>query len=136
MSLNAKRAWASIIDYGIIGVIATFTLEGLQRVSVSFLDPTYVTLSVIAVLSLGKDIVFKNASVGKKLFGLYVISTEDGGVPKIGRLILRNLPLGWIFPVEFIMVYFAKHRRLGDMWVKTEVVVIPKKIKTLTMMKE
>ena len=114
MSLNARRAWAAVVDHGIIGVLAAICMELCKTGIGSFNEifyRTYVVGILVTVLYLGKDLVFKNASLGKRIFGLRVVSSEDGSTPGIGRMILRNLPPIQIAFVEAVLVWVVRLTR-------------------------
>lgn len=68
------------------------------------------------------------AGPGKRMAKIKVISVDNGGVPTLRKLIIRNL-LIWIpfvlmigFPIEVIRIFIMKKDRLGDLWAKTKVV--------------
>ncbi len=122
MKLTTRRFFAAFIDWTLIAFVGAIVLELLQMTVLQPTIKSYITVFLIVILVLGKDIVFKNASIGKKIFRLRVVSTSNSDVTSIGRLILRNVPLVWGFPIEFIMFWRGK-KRLGDIWSETEVII-------------
>lgn len=123
MKLTTRRFFAAFIDWTLIAFVGAIVLELLQFTGFEPTMKSYITVFLIVILVFGKDIVFKNASIGKKIFRLRVVSSSDGTIPSMGRLILRNLPLIFIFAAELIMCCRNNTRRLGDVWAATEVII-------------
>ena len=67
-----------------------------------------------------KDCVFKNASIGKRIFMLQVVKT-DGTDLTVADLIKRNVPNVIVHPVELFLLVFDDSR-LGDRWAGTTVI--------------
>lgn len=66
-----------------------------------------------------KDLLYKNASVGKKILHLKVV-TDDSKIPCKKIIILRNI-LDFIWPVNFIILIISG-KKMEDWLFKTNVV--------------
>lgn len=66
-----------------------------------------------------KDLLYKNASVGKKILHLKVV-TDDNKIPCRKTIILRNV-LTFIWPVDFIVLLISG-KKIEDWVFKTNVV--------------
>ena len=66
-----------------------------------------------------KDLLFRNASIGKKFLGLKVIKTNDE-IPTIIEIYCRNLSTV-IAPLELVTLVIFK-KRLGDIIFKTKLI--------------
>ena len=131
-----KRAVAFIIDWNLIFIICftillsgpNFDVEYLARPSIrmfSFYNVIFGLLSFI-LFPLIKDILFRNASLGKVIMGLRVVDAETGTPPSLINLILRNVT--FYFPPIGMISYFANGgKTLGDMIAKTTVISKRKK---------
>lgn len=71
-----------------------------------------------------KDLIFKNASIGKKIMNLQVV-TKDNNKPNVIALILRNIFICYIYPISFILILIF-NKSLGDFVFKTKVVEVKK----------
>ncbi len=117
--MNFKRYVAFIIDWLIIGIPVNIYL----RLS----DNEYAVLIGFfgwGLVLLIKDLVFRNASIGKLIMNVRVVS-EDGTHPSFKQILKRNIT--YIIPpfavVEAIVSFATpNHTRLGDMLAKTKVV--------------
>lgn len=112
MGLKIRRILASGVDYYIIVlciVILSFIIDhGL------FIDYIIVIFCILF-----KDLMFRNQSIGKKLFKLRISTTNDD-TPNWVILILRNLTV-IIWPIEIILILIY-NRRIMDLILKTQVV--------------
>ncbi len=117
-----KRILAFIIDWYIVFFVSIpmFFIGG-NLTSEFFLRPTLTAfspygfllgLAAFAVLPLIKDLVFKNASIGKKICGLKIVGEKDGAAPKFLSLIIRNLAFYLTFPNA--IVFAVTKKSLGD----------------------
>ena len=66
------------------------------------------------------------ASIGKRIFKYKVVMHGEHTKPSVWRLVLRNLTL-LIWPVDVVVSLRKNGRRLGDIWMGTEVVQAKKK---------
>lgn len=125
MSENVKRLLAALIDYYIICFLCTAFL-GVITLGRFSATPFSITVYVVMcfVLLLMKDLVFKNASVGKRIFKLKIIKV-DGTELKAPDVIKRNISVILLLPLEMI-VTLVNNRRIGDIWAKTSVVLAHK----------
>lgn len=112
MMLKIRRILAICVDYYII-VLCTVILNFIIDHSL-FIDCVIVNFYILF-----KDLMFRNQSIGKKLFKLKV-STINGTTPNWGVLILRNLTV-IIWPIEIILILIY-NRRITDFILKTQVV--------------
>lgn len=78
-------------------------------------------LGIEAFLISTKDLIFKNASIGKKALNLKVV-TNNNEVPKKSQLIIRNITL-LIWPIDFLVLLITK-RRIGEIITKTKVIEV------------
>ena len=117
-----KRMIASAIDWGIITIIAAllsvwlpdYRTEGLKR---------NIILLFLALAILFKDLLFRNASLGKWLMGLRIHqSTGERKKASVSSIIKRNAVL--VIPVIFYVELFKLVKgkcRLADDWFHTKV---------------
>ncbi len=126
MNLYHSRKWAIIIDLlaiAVIGSLVTFWMPGDNIEFVFFPSvKNFFANLVVYVSFLLKDVLFRNASIGKKTFNLSIVSQFNGEKPNIWRIILRNITLV-IWPVEVYLVLYKQKTRLGDRLAKTKVVL-------------
>ena len=121
MNDKIKRILAAIIDFYIIcflssAFICVFTLGEFSITP--FFIIVYLTISLLLLLF--KDFMFKNTSIGKRIFKLKVAKT-DGTNLMIVDVIKRNIPIIILLPVEALLL-IINNRRIGDMWAKTSIV--------------
>ena len=106
---------ASIFSYFIIAIFTNGTFEANTMTIFIYI----ITLS-IAIIS--KDIIFKNQSIGKKIFKIVIKDcNKQTIVPKKEKLVLRNIILVILFPLEFLMI-FLFNERFGDILLSTKIV--------------
>lgn len=123
-----KRYGAFVIDVIIASLIgyAAFiiTLEVVYYnypdvIESNFLIANHVYNFVVLLLIVCKDLVFRNASIGKKILKLKVV-TDEGNIPSIKSMILRNL-LFLIFPINGIVI-LSKGKKIEDILLHLNVV--------------
>lgn len=125
-----KRSFAFIIDWVLIWSISIafflmspeFNIDYLLYPSVKMFSFYGIFLGILSfiILPLIKDIVFRNASLGKVIFGLRVADAKDGSMPSKAKLVLRNTT--FYFPYIELVVLLICKKTLGDMISSTEVV--------------
>jgi len=121
MDERIKRIVAAIIDFYIaVFISSAFIL--IITLGKMTLTPFSLTayLTIFLLFMLFKDIVFKNTSIGKRIFKFIVVKT-DGTDLRFSDVIKRNIPIVFLFPVEALMLVF-NNRRIGDIWAKTTIV--------------
>lgn len=121
MNDKIKRILGAIIDFYIIcflssAFICVFTLGEFSITPFSII--VYLTISLLLLLF--KDFMFKNTSIGKRIFKLKVTKT-DGTNLMIVDVIKRNIPIIILLPVEALLL-IINNRRIGDIWAKTSIV--------------
>ena len=121
MNDKIKRILAAIIDFYIIcflssAFICIFTLGEFSITPFSII--VYLTISLLLLLF--KDFMFKNTSIGKRIFKLKVAKT-DGTNLMIVDVIKRNIPIIILLPVEALLL-IINNRRIGDILAKTSIV--------------
>lgn len=123
-----KRIIASTIDFIIYILICLILLSNYKDIDLMYLPKkVYLIVTLCAILPLFKDIIFKNASIGKKIMKLEVLN-KDYRKPTLIQLILRNITF-IIWPIEIILV-LTINKRIGDIIFKTEVYDKNRKYKT------
>lgn len=126
MNIITKRILASFIDWYLITLpvyfIWTFGIDALPTVD-QLLPRTIIIAVLGASYFLLKDLVFRNASIGKKLLGLKIVDTNNEKA-SVKSVVLRNLVLLFLVQVEIICFFIDnENRRLGDKWANTKVVL-------------
>ena len=121
MNDKIKRILAAIIDFYIIcflssAFIGVFTLGEFSVTPFSII--VYITISLLLLIF--KDFMFKNTSIGKRIFKLKVAKT-DGTNLMIVDVIKRNIPIIILLPLEALLL-IINDRRIGDIWAKTSIV--------------
>lgn len=120
MNHKVKRLLAAIIDFCVIcflsSALVCITTWGKMDVT-----PFSITLyfGSFVLLLLFKDFVFKNASVGKRVFKMKIIKTDETSFTIIDAL-KRTIPI-ILLPIELLLI-MANNQRIGDIWAKTSVV--------------
>lgn len=128
LSSRRRRIFAFMIDHVIMSFLAG--MGGLLAMGKHWdttspdrmIGTMLPTMLVVFVVYFMKDSV-RGMSPGRFVLGIAVRDhAEPDTTPNVGRLILRNL-LIVIWPVEFFVLAFSKHkRRIGDLAAKTIVV--------------
>ena len=122
--INQQRVLAIGIDYIVIRIfsriLAMFLLNNIEILAIG-LESAELQFAFFVVFMCLKDTLFKNASLGKKLLGLVVVK-KSGYEPHKKALILRNILLVFIFPLELYRFFVEKDERYGDVVANTKVV--------------
>lgn len=118
--IKFKRIVAFYIDNMIVSGVSMLIfliISNFDLVGIFYYFNWYIIVGLI--LTSLKDIVFRNASIGKKLLGIK-IEKDDGKLPSILILILRNI-FAIIWPIDAILV-LCTNKKIGDLIFKTRVV--------------
>lgn len=125
-----KRIVAYLIDYIILWILLLL-LVGIGNFITGYLSPTqieifvlvgiYIITFTIPIYIAFKDFLFRNASIGKKIMRIHVVSKTGNQMVLSRQLIARNLFGLFLLPIEFILIVFGQ-TRMGDYYAKTEVV--------------
>lgn len=120
ISVNARRSWALIIDFLLIVIITTIVyIIYLFFTNLTFFNKLeYLILSWVLLLSF-KDVVFRNASIGKKIMNIEIRTLNDN-VPMLIVIVLRNFTI-IVATLEIILIVIS-NKRLGDYIFNTKVV--------------
>jgi uncharacterized RDD family membrane protein YckC len=128
--MSIKRIVAYLIDYIILWILLLL-LVGIGYFITGYLSPKqneifvfvgiYIITFTIPIYIALKDIVFRNASTGKKIMRIHVVSTNGNQMVLSRQLVSRNLFGLFLLPIEFILILFGQ-TRMGDYYAKTEVV--------------
>lgn len=118
MQLKIKRLCATLIDHIIILQCTT-----LPYIMISFIIQSdlldLISWIIFLLLYIIKDLLFKNQSIGKKIFNLYVVD-KNNNKPSSIKLVLRNiLILLWELDVILILLFGCK---LCDFIFQTKVI--------------
>jgi len=122
--LKAKRILASLIDwyilyFGIYGVILFIKYKILHYFP-NYESYKFAVDFIYVIYFLFKDLIFKNASIGKRIAGLKIV-TKDNFTPKFYIIILRNIFDPILFVADFLSIFIA-NIKLGDIVFKTKVI--------------
>lgn len=112
MILFIRRIIAQAIDIFLIAAIAALIP---QNIPFSLVARDFCVLFLL----LTKDLLFRNASIGKKITGLVVLG-QNGERPPIGKMMLRNATLLLLFWFELWQLKNGEIR-LGDSFCDTHV---------------
>lgn len=113
MELFKKRIKAQLIDFVLIAFLALPFH--------SLISNQYLTMAVVIVLYICRDLLFRNASFGKKLQGIIVVD-DYGNVPSVKQLLLRNIPTVILISLEFVQIKNGEER-IGDTLADTNVIL-------------
>ena len=126
--MKQKRIIASMIDWGIIIILAgilSVILPSYQIYDFEIIK-IIINLLVISIYISFKDLLFRNASLGKAIVGLRIVKINDKERASIYSVIMRNvvllIPIIWW--LEFYKVVKNQTIRQADIWFKTQVVTI------------
>lgn len=108
----SKRCLACFIDYYLI-VFFVILISFLLNI-----NNVFVTI-VVSFLIIIKDLMFKNASLGKRIMRIEIKKVTNA-TPKFYELVFRNIFL-FIWPIEVLLILF-QNKRIGDIVFKTKVV--------------
>ncbi len=127
MSIKKRRILAASFDY----VLLLAIISGLSFIPikiwmgrVSFNLSFFIGMVVLPAYIAFKDLVFRNASLGKQIFGLKIVNKETLRAPSAGIIIVRNVldivPI--FFWVDMVMVIMGEEK-FSDKWFKTAAVL-------------
>ncbi len=135
-STTLKRILAAFIDLLLTGVFMAFIMRtvvlGLNEENIETKLPfsayiMYIGMLLCALQFYFRDWLYCGRSLGKRLFKLIIVSTNERGRPSDvsgGKKLLRQLFCWFIMPIEFFVLLFSG-KTLGDMVAET--LVIPEK---------
>jgi len=133
--MKKRRFIAWFIDYYVAAFLGFFIAQFIARNTFATHDYSFVTgvgivradylffatyFIAFVTLFIFKDLLFKNQSLGRKIMKIEVINDYNNLIPKKTALILRNLILIFIFPIELYFLLFDS-KRVGDEYFKTKV---------------
>lgn len=123
-NVKFKRLIALYIDFIFIVIFTTLIIQIITLVKIdAFSSPIIICIAIFSALILAfiltsrKDLLFKNASIGKKIMGI-AIYTEDGNIPIKNILIKRISSHLLFFPMEIINI-LLNNKTSGDEEYKT-----------------
>ena len=98
MSTMSKRIVALVIDAGIVGMALVFCAEfGLVDFTTDMFHDflgegwkNFVIQILGALVLYERDLIFRHASIGKKIMGLVVVD-RDGKIPSIKKIAVRSI---------------------------------------------
>ena len=118
--MRIKRCVSAYLDVMIIGSISQIIIILLTKFDIrKIFENFYAYLLFGLFLFLLKDLVFRNASIGKRALNLEILKS-DNTVPSVSTLILRNIFV-FLWPIDAILI-LANKRKIGDIIFKTKVV--------------
>lgn len=120
MNNNVKRILAAFIDFIVILFLSSFSvcIVTLGKMNTTPLSISSYFISYVLLLII-KDFIFKNASIGKRIFKIKVVKI-DGTRLTLFDVLKRTLPL-ILLPIELILM-IINDKRMGDIWAKTLVI--------------
>ncbi len=110
-----KRFIAAIIDWSVFIIIALLLTESLKKLVP--VDSNFFMNSVRIVLTsfkLFKDLLFRNASLGKRIMGLRIVQKSNGEKASVKSIIIRSAVL--IIPLMFYYEFYRLIKR-KDRWI-------------------
>lgn len=123
-NVKFKRLIALYIDFIFIVIFTTLIIQIITLGKIdAFSSPIIICIAIFSALILAfiltsrKDLLFKNASIGKKIMGI-AIYTEDGNIPIKNILIKRISSHLLFFPMEIINI-LLNNKTSGDEEYKT-----------------
>ena len=122
--LKAKRILAALIDwyilfFGIYGIIL-FIKYKIFNYFPNYEIYSFFINFIYIVYFLFKDLIFKNASIGKKIAKIEIVM-KDNSTPKFYIIILRNIFSLFLFIADYLSILIA-NIKLGDIVFKTKVI--------------
>ena len=126
-NVRIRRIIAWIIDWNLSGLpcllYTTIFMDVFKRPS--FQNIGYILIFMLLVFLypvtfVFRDVIFKGRSIGKRIFGLYVLDKNTNEPASIKQRIIRNL-FFFIYPVDGIILIITKES-IGDKAVNTTVV--------------
>ena len=125
--LILKRGFAFLIDWLLVAAFMAFYMSTIAEKGST--ESTRLLLTMVGFIIWGcclciRDIIFRNASLGKIIMGLRVVDVDDKK-PAITKILLRNITM-LIVPfigVEVLALLLSReHFRIGESLSKTKVV--------------
>ena len=125
-----RRLLADVLDFFLIWLVGVYAsikiLPDFNMYDFSIKDDLIILLGVFLIfltLCTLKDCLFRNASIGKKIFGIKIVYTNRDNNEKIdfSTHLKRAVVALLLFQIEMVLV-IIKNKRIGDIWAKTEVV--------------
>lgn len=115
MSANkSNRFLALILDLFILSFLETAVIGCIVTSEIDYIKVTSIMVQCLYfILVLTKDLLFKNQSIGKKIFGIEIVDLKTRKSPKIWQLLVRNIFIIPLLIIEMLMVLFSD-RRIGD----------------------
>lgn len=122
MSVKIKRMIAGLIDFYILCFLASiivyvFLTQEKKEITLSVIS---VNMVLYCFLLLFKDIIFRNASIGKRFLKIEIVKNDKSKFSFTDSL-KRTLPLIFLLPLELLLVVIY-NQRLGDIWSKSQIV--------------
>ena len=122
MDLWQNRKKALIVDSIAVAIVGAFLTFWIPK----SIPKKEIVMAVVVILFLIKDFIFRNASIGMKMFNICIVSQLDNGKPQIWQLLLRNIFLVFLWPVEYYFVFLKEKDGLGDRIAKTKLIFVNK----------
>ena len=126
-NVRFRRIIAWIIDWNLSGLpcllYTTIFMDAFKRPSIQSVG--YILIFVLLVFLypvtfVFRDVIFKGRSIGKRIFGLYVLDKNTNEPASIKQITIRNL-FFFIYPIDGIILLATKES-IGDKAVNTIVV--------------
>jgi len=117
--IKIMRIVAGFIDFFIILFISTMIGYVFSIGQDTEIFGICISLTLFFTLFLLKDTVFKNASIGKKIFNISIKSNVSSKI-NLKSLVIRNIFLLPLLTLEILMILYG-NRRIGDILAKTSV---------------
>lgn len=116
MKVKYLRLFAGIVDYGLL-IALCMLISSLPKISFQLLfyelSSTFILASVFMLSYMPlKDLLFRNASIGKRLFKLQMVSSETLEKASVGKILLRNLveSIGIVMIVDLVLMLLDKEK--------------------------
>lgn len=116
MKVKYLRLFAGIVDYGLL-ITLCMLISSLPKISFQLLfyelSSTFILSSVFMLSYMPlKDLLFRNASIGKRLFKLQMVSSETLEKASVGKILLRNLveSIGIVMIVDLVLMLLDKEK--------------------------
>lgn len=126
-NVRFRRIIAWIIDWNLSGLpcllYTTIFMDVFKRPSIQSVGYILIFMLLVFLYPITfvfRDVIFKGRSVGKRIFGLYVLDKNTNETASVKQRIIRNL-FFFIYPVDGIILIVTKES-IGDKIVNTFVV--------------
>ena len=126
-NVRFRRIIAWIIDWNLSGlpclIYTTIFMDVFKRPSIQSMGYILIFMLLVFLYPLifvFRDVIFKGRSIGKRIFGLYVLDKNTNESASIKQRIIRNL-FFFIYPIDGIILLATKES-IGDKAVNTIVV--------------